>query len=284
MAEREANLGRTPGYHTGHAPEYTAIVVLVWEDEARPLRELSAAQDTDHLCRLLLQTPGGWGSSGRGGEAADLLAGVRGAGTCLATFCALLLCTCRRWEGATAKVIAAIEASRLLTAPDLDELAESFLGEDVTVSCSMAWLAPDWWTPEWLKELADEVGMPKIADDATGTDHRAVAPPLPRWAASRILRGDPQRLDELLRIANACLPYRRDAMIQGLLDAAAGLDEQQRRQLVRRGLRSGQGRVRLAALEWLCELDGAEAARRHAGSDPDARVKKWKPAPQPPPG
>jgi hypothetical protein len=27
------------------------------------------------------------------------------------------------------------------------------------------------------------------------------------------------------------------------------------------GLRSGQGPVRLAALEWLCELDGVEAAR-----------------------
>jgi len=48
----------------------------------------------------------------------------------------------------------------------------------------------------------------------------------------------------------------------------------------------GQGRapVRLAALEWLCELDGVEAARRRARSDHDAAVKKWQPRPQPPPG
>jgi hypothetical protein len=43
------------------------------------------------------------------------------------------------------------------------------------------------------------------------------------------------------------------------------------------------GPVRLAALEWLCELDGVEAARRRARSDHDAAVKNWQPRPQPPP-
>lgn len=116
---------------------------------------------------------------------------MRGTGTFPDAFCALLLCTCRRWELATATVITAIEATGLLKPPDLDDLAESFLNDNVTVSYSMAWLSPDWWTPEWLKELADEVGMAKIADDATGTDHRAVGPPLRRWAASRALRESP---------------------------------------------------------------------------------------------
>jgi hypothetical protein len=253
-------------------------------DEDRHLRALSSAADSDHLCRLLLQSPGGWGSSGRGGEAAELLARVRGTGTFPDAFCALLLCTCPRWELATATVITAIEATGLLKPPDLDDLAESFLNDNVTVSYSMAWLSPDWWTPEWLKELADEVGMAKIADDATGTDHRAVAPPLRRWAASRVLRESPQRLDELLSTASGLPPRHRDAMVRGLLDAAGSLEEPQRRQLVRRGLRSGQGPVRLAALEWLCELDGVEAARRRARSDHDAAVKNWQPRPQPPPG
>ena len=126
--------------------------------------------------------------------------------------------------------------------------------------------------------------MAKVADDATGTDHRAVAPPLRRWAASRALRESPQRLDELLSTANGLPPRHRDAMVRGLLDAAGSLEEPQRRQLVRRGLRSGQGPVRLAALEWLCELDGVEAARRRARSDHDAAVKNWQPRPQPPPG
>ena len=122
-------------------------------------------------------------------------------------------------------MITAIEATGLLKPPDLDDLAESFLNDNVTVSYSMAWLSPDWWTPEWLKELADDVGMAKIADDATGTDHRAVGPPLRRWAASRALREIPQRLDELLSTANGLPPRHRDAMVRGLLDAAGSLDE-----------------------------------------------------------
>jgi len=55
----------------------------------------------------------------------------------------LLLCTCPRWELATTTVITAIEATGLLNPPDLDELAESFLNDNVTVSYSMAWLSPD---------------------------------------------------------------------------------------------------------------------------------------------
>jgi hypothetical protein len=56
------------------------------------------------------------------------------------------------------------------------------------------------------------------------------------------------------------------------LEAAGGLDGPRQRKLVRRGLRTGQDPVRLAALEWLGELHGAEAAHRRTGSDPDAAV------------
>src|SRR5258708_30129799 len=115
--------------------------------------------------------------------------------------------------------------------------------------------------------------MAKIADDATGTDHCAVAPPLRHWAASWALRESPQRLDELLSTANGLPPRHRDAMVRGLLDAAGSLDEPQRRQLVRRGLRSGQGPVRLAALEWLFELGGVGAAFRPPRSHHDAPGK-----------
>ena len=103
-----------------------------------------------------------------------------------------------------------------------------------------------------------------------------------RWAASRTLRKDPKRLDELLAAAHALPPRHCEGLIHGLLEAAGGLEEAQRRRLVQRGLRSGQARVRRAALAWLSELDGPEAARRRARSDPDATVRKWKPAPSPP--
>ena len=252
------------------------------EDDDHALQELSRAEDTDELCRLLLESSWGWRSSSRSVEAVDLLGKVRGKGTLPCAFCALLLCTCERWQTVTARLIAAIEDSGLLTASDLDELAESFLHEDVTVTYSLAWLSPDWRSPDWLKDLADEMGMESVAEDATGTDHRRIEPPLRRWAASRTLRKDPKRLDDLLAAAHALPPRHCEGLIHGLLEAAGGLEEAQRRRLVQRGLRSGQARVRRAALAWLSELDGPEAARRRARSDPDATVRKWKPAPSPP--
>jgi hypothetical protein len=60
-------------------------------------------------------------------------------------------------------------------------------------------------------------------------------------------------------------PRHRDALLHGLLDAAASLAAGQRRQLVRRALRSGIARVRRAALDELCELDGPEAALAPCG-------------------
>jgi hypothetical protein len=136
----------------------------------------------------------------------DLLGKVQGTGTLPAAFCALLLCTCQRWQAVTAKLIAAIEGSGMLMAPDLDKLAESFLNEDVTVRYSLAWLNPEWLTPEWLKDLANETGMASVAEDATGSDRRRIEPPLRRWAASEALRKELQRLDELLATANAPPP------------------------------------------------------------------------------
>ena len=86
------------------------------------MEELAAARDSDELCRLLVQSPWGWGSSTRHGEAVSLLRGLRG-GTLPGSLVALLLCTCRRWDRVTAKLIAAVEECGVLSGPDLDELA-----------------------------------------------------------------------------------------------------------------------------------------------------------------
>jgi hypothetical protein len=50
-----------------------------------------------------------------------------------------------------------------------------------------------------------------------------------------------------------------------------------------RGLRSGIARVRRAALDRLCELDGPGAALRRAGSDADQTVRVWRPPGTPAP-
>ena len=220
----------------------------MWTEAGRDeaLEELAAAEDSDELCRLLLRSPWGWGSSTRQGEAVHLLRAVHGRGTLPGSFAALLLCTCRRWSRVTAKLIAAIEDSGMLTGAELDELAESLLSDEV--------------------------------DGETMTrDERRPEPPLRRWAAARALRDDPARLDDLLHSADILPPRHRDALLHGLLDAADHLEPGRRRLLVRRGLRSGIARVRRAALDLLCELDGPEAARRRARCDADRTVRDWHP-------
>jgi hypothetical protein len=237
------------------------------------LEELTGAKDADELCRLLLRSAWGWGSSTRHREAVDLLRRTRGRGTLPGSFVALLLCTCHRWDRVTAKLIAAVEECGVLSGPDLDELAESLLSDEVIAVFPLAWISGQW------LELGTADGTTptvQVSDEAVARDERRVEPPLRRWAATRALRNDPARLEELLACADGMAPRHRDAL-HGLLDAADGLDADQCRQLVGRALRSGIARVRRAALDRLCELDGPGAALRHARSDADRTVRAWRP-------
>jgi len=122
-----------------------------------------------------------------------------------------------------------------------------------------------------------------ISDTETVQQERRVEPPLRRWGASRLLHKGPARLADLLVRADALPPRHRDALLHGLLDAADCLDSDQRRHLVRRALNSGIARVRRAALDQLCQLDGLAAAQRRARSDPDRTVRAWRPLQAPTP-
>jgi hypothetical protein len=79
----------------------------VEEDEDTAIKELAAAGDSDELCRLLVRSPWGWGSSTYHGEAVSLLRGLRSRGTLPGSLVAVLLCTCHRRDRVTAKLIAA---------------------------------------------------------------------------------------------------------------------------------------------------------------------------------
>ena len=81
-------------------------------DEA--LSELAEVADGDELCLRLLQSSGGWGRSTQHLEVLQLLEMVHGGCQLGDELLALLLCTCRRWDRVTAKVIAAIEDSGLV--------------------------------------------------------------------------------------------------------------------------------------------------------------------------
>lgn len=175
------------------------------------MEELAAARDSDELSRLLVQSPWGWGSSTRHGEAVSLLRGLRG-GTLPGSLVALLLCTCRRWDRVTAKLIAAVEECGVLTGPELDELAESLLSDEVVVVFPLAWVSGQW------LEFGTADGMTRtvqVSDEAVARDERRVEPPLRRWAAARALRNDPARLEELLACADGMAPRHRDALLHG---------------------------------------------------------------------
>lgn len=241
---------------------------------ADPVDELAAIDDADELCRLLLGNPTGWRRSTRHAEAVELLTRVHGTGELPFTLAVVLVCTCRRWDRVTAKLIAAIHDSRLLEHTDLDELADVFLAKDHVISYPAVWASP-----QWLEiDLHDGTSRTyTVTDDTPAQHHVRPERPLRRWAARHALHNDPARLTELLSTAEQFEPRHRDAAIHGLLDTANTLDEPARRTLIDRGLRAAHGSVRIAALEHLCELDGPDTARGLAAADPNAQVRKWRP-------
>lgn len=254
------------------APAPTLPCMLRGGDEL--LDELLALEDAEELCRRLLATPSpwGWGRSTRHQEAVELISGVSGTSELSPAFVALLVCTCGRWDRVTARLIAAIEQSGLLGDADLDELADALLSHTPVVAHPPASVSP-----EHLEIQLDDgdSSAVTVSQDALAHDRPNIEPPLRRWAARRGLAVDPARVGQLLDVAQQFEPRHRDAVIHGLLDAAAALDEQQQRTLIARGLAGGQSGVRLAALDLLCRLDGADAARRRALDDPNATVRTW---------
>jgi hypothetical protein len=239
------------------------------------LDELRSAGDGDELWGLLLRSVGGWGHSTRAAEAVELLREVQGSGDLPVSLIAVLLCTCDRWYRCTAKLIASLEGSGLLTEGELDELAEAFLGPEIEIVHPIGLTHPDWST-EFVEEASGKTYT--FGPDTSCNARRRPEPPLRRWAAARVLRRDPAQYSELRELARALDdPRHREAVTYGLLDAAEVLEPDTRRELVHHGLRSSQAAVRRRALDRLAELDGHEAAMRRSRRDRNARVQAWKP-------
>ena len=150
--------------------------------------ELVAVNDADELCRLLLGNPGGWGRSTRHAEAVELLTRVHGTGELPFSLAVVLVCTCRRWDRVTAKLIAAIHDSGLLDDTELDELADAFLADDHVISYPLAWASP-----QWLEiDLHDGTGRTyTVTEDTPAQHHVRPEPPLRRWAARQALQSAP---------------------------------------------------------------------------------------------
>jgi len=109
---------------------------------------------------------------------------VHGTSELPASFVALMVCTCRRWDRVTSRLIAAVEDSALLGDAELDELADSFLSYKHVISYPLAWVSPQWLDVE----LDGGNGRTYTVDDDTLAQHRPLLePPLRRWAARRAL-------------------------------------------------------------------------------------------------
>lgn len=271
VSARATSQGAPPPRSTSARAPRLRLVLRIGGDA---FEEMVAIDDAEELCRRLIASPWGWGSSTLHPEAVELLAQVQGASELPASFVALMVCTCRRWDRVTAKLIAAVQDSALLDDAELDELADSFLSHEQVISYPLTWASPQWLAVN-IDGGAGQIHT--VSEDTLGHHRVSVEPPLRRWAACRRLRSDPAGLGGLLRAAKLFEPRHRDALVHGLLDAADVLDEAGQRTLVTHGLDSGQGSVRRAALDRVYKLDGADRALCRARSDPNAAVRRWKP-------
>ena len=267
------------------------------------LAALHAASDAEALRRALVLEGGGY-SRTRHEEAVTLLRWHHSEGQSGAVETALLLCTDWRWSRCTAKLINGITTSGILDEPGLDALAEALLWPDrAEYQYPIGWIGTKWIVidldvggkddPEGAEADADEDGVEdgveieiEIEDGFVTHTYdpqtpvradRHIAPPLRRWAAARVLRRQPGRLDAVVHRAESLEALDAAAVVQGMIDAIGSLDEADARRVIALGLRSGRGAVRLIALDRLAERDGVAAAADLAAGDADAKVRRWTP-------
>jgi hypothetical protein len=182
--------------------------------------------------------------------AASLLTKHHGRGEPGTLVTALLLCTCRRWESCTGALIKDVVDEGVLSEEELERLARFFLsGETIR-----------------FRKLTGQ-----------GTVQLQIQTPLRRWAAGHLLRRQPEGFASLLDQARSSKAPIAAAMVNGLLDSIAALGPDEAALLLDRGLVWPLGSVRRHALEILSAQGDVDEAVRLAASDPDAKVRRWRP-------
>lgn len=255
-----------------------------WDEESErapfdPLTDLGAlwtASDPEGLWRALVVHTG-WRSTTHHWEAVELFRHHHEDGSPGALTTVLLLCTDRRWDRCTARLIAGITDTSILGEEDLGELAGAFLwSEHIRFECPVSWFGTDWIEIELDGGKAVKRSGVHVDPDTPVPCKRWIEPPLRRWAASRVLRAKPAAFDAVRDRALELRGPHAGAVVAGILDAVEALDEDATRQAIELGLGWPQGSVRILALELLAARD-LEAARKRAASDPDRKVRRWTP-------
>lgn len=212
------------------------------------------------------------------GEAVQLLRRHHGDGTSEALTTARLLCTDRRWDRCTHRLIHAIEETGILSDEELDELAHGFLArKHFTYRYPVSWIGTEWRAVAIGDgDAVDEQSIERLDPETPVASVRYIAPPLRRWAAERLLRGEPRNFDKLQALAFKHGTRDGDAIVSGMIDAVRAAHPKLAPQAIELGLGWPRGSVRLLALDLLAMTD-PEAARRRAATDPDKKVRQWDP-------
>jgi hypothetical protein len=189
---------------------------------------------------------------------------------------ASLLCTDHRWDRCTARLIAGIAETSLLSKDDLDELAARFLWSDrFRFEYPLSWIGTEWFSIDVTGGGGGVSGpVVHLDPDTPVPTVRFIQPPLRRWSARRVLRADPGSFDAIRDRAAELGTRDGGAVISGMLDALEGLSHDVARQAIDLGLGWPHGSVRLLALDLLAAVD-LEGAGRRAAADPDAKVRNW---------
>jgi hypothetical protein len=187
-----------------------------------------------------------------------------------------LLCTDRRWDRDSGRLVRALVGTGILGDADIGELIECFLWSDrYRVTYPAGWVSAEWLEID-LGDAPDTRGsrIVRIDPDAPVSVERPIAPPLRRWAAATELRRDPHKLASVAGRALELDSRHGTAVMAGVIDAIDVLDDRTARQAIELGLKWPRGSVRIQALDLLAAFD-AELARSLAAVDPDAKVRAW---------
>ena len=223
-------------------------------------------------------------------EVAALLRHHHGDGQQGAVETAFLLLTDLRWSTSAARrTVAGVIGTGLLDDTSLDGLAHLCFWPDRPVFQHPAsWLESSLGN-EIVIDLA-EGGRPsreplriRVADMAPVRQPRYLAPPVRRWAATRMIVRQLADIEVVMARAGT---FRQDrsnhrgidhaaAIVQGCLDACDALDENQLRRLLEYGRTWPRGQVRIDSLTVMARKLGAGKAVALARMDTDAKVRAW---------
>jgi hypothetical protein len=187
---------------------------------------------------------------------------------------ALLLCTDRRWERVSGKVIAGIVDSGILDDDDQDRLADVLLWQD-----QVRYRHPFWWLGTTLVGCYLDATGPdrtvRLAPNTPTTAHRQVWPPLRTWAAGRVLRRHQASAGDVLDHARSLPAREAAAVVTGAVRVVDDLDPDQARTVLHAALAWGHKAPRKAALERLLVVGENDLVQTLTDNDPDASIRRW---------